>query len=187
MLYDRKLYRPQDSVMKALVIYDDLALATEANAILQRATYHPNAAVHWNLRPWRLDMLEFRPTADEALTDAADAHLIVLAICRTPSLPAWLIDWLKQWAALRQTPDAALAVIGDGRSKATPAQATVEMSRFARQYGLTVICEKHGEINDQLASLDPNLMERKSPVFPASPDFGNAPNRGAYRNWGLNE
>src|SRR5271156_3506883 len=99
MLYDRKLYRPQDSVMKALVIYDDLALATEANAILQRATYHPNGSVHWNLRPWRLDMLEFRPTADEALTDAADAHLIVLAICRTPSLPAWLIDWLKQWAA----------------------------------------------------------------------------------------
>jgi len=173
--------------MKALVIYDDLAVAAEANARLQRATHHPNAAVQWNLRPWRLDMLKSRPTADEALTDAADAHLIVLAIRRTPSLPAWLIDWLKQWATLRQTPDAALAVIGDEYAKASLAQATVELSRFARQYGLTVICEKPGEINDQPAFLDPNLNERKSPVFPAFPDFGNAPNHGADRNWGLNE
>jgi hypothetical protein len=173
--------------MKALVIYDDLAVAAEANAILQRATHHPNAAVQWNLRPWRLDMLESRPTAEDALIDAADAHLIVLAICRTPSLPVWLIDWLKQWAAVRQTPAAALAVVGDGYAKATLAQATVELSRFARQYGLAVICEKHGEINDQLAFLDPSLNERKSPVFPASPDFGNAPNHGANWNWGLNE
>jgi hypothetical protein len=173
--------------MKALVIYDDLAVAAEANAKLQRATHHPNAAVHWNLRPWPLDMLESRPTADEALIDAADAHLIVLAIRRTPSIPLWLIEWLKQWAARRQTPDAALAVIGDGYAKASLAQVTVELSRFARQYGLTVICDKHGETNDQPAFLDPDLNERKSPVFPASGDFGNAPNHGANRNWGLNE
>jgi hypothetical protein len=173
--------------MKALVIYDDLALASEANAILQRATHPPNAAVQWNIRPWRLDMLKSLPTADEALKDAADARLIALAIRRTSPLPAWLIDWLKQWAALRQTPDAALAVIGDGYAKASLAQATVELSRFARQYGLTVICEKHGEINDQPASLDPKLNERKSPVFPASPDFGNVPNHGSDRKWGLNE
>jgi hypothetical protein len=173
--------------MKALMIYDDLAVAEEANAILQRATHHPNAAMQWNLRPWRLDMLKSRPTADEALKDAADAHLIVFAIRRTPSLPAWLIDWLKQWAALRQTPDAALAVIGDGYAKASLMQASVELSRFARQYGLTVISEKHGEIYDQPAFLDPKLNERKSPFFPASPDFGNVPNQGADRNWGLNE
>jgi hypothetical protein len=85
--------------MKALVIYDDLAVAAEANAILQRATHHPNAAMHWNLRAWRLDMLKSRPTAVEALTDAADAHLIVIGLRRTPSLPAWLIDWLKRWAS----------------------------------------------------------------------------------------
>jgi hypothetical protein len=173
--------------MKALVIYDDLGVAAEANTILQRATHHPNAAVQWNLRPWRLDRLESRPAADEALIDAADAHLIVFAIRHTPSLPVWLIDWLKQWAALRQTPDAALAVIGDGYAKASVKQAIVELSRFARQFGLTVICEKHGEINDQPAFLDPNLNGRKLPIFPASPDFGNAPNHGADRHWGLNE
>jgi hypothetical protein len=173
--------------MKALVIYDDLAVAAEANAILQRATHHPNAAVQWNLRPWRLDTLKSRPTADEALTDAADAYLIVLAIRRTPSLPAWLINWLKQWVALRQTPDAALAVVGDRYARASQAQATDELSRFARQYGLTVICEKHGETNDQPAFLDPNSIKRRPPVFPASPDFGKLPNHGADRNWGLNE
>jgi hypothetical protein len=173
--------------MKALVIYDDLAIAAEANATLQRATHHPNAAVNWNLRPWRLEMLKSRPTADEALTDGADAHLIVFAIRRTPSLPLWLIDWLEQWAGLRQTPDAALAVIGFRYAKVSLAQATAELSRFARQYGLTVICGKHDEINDQPAFLDPNLNERKPRDLPASLPFGILPHHGADRNWGLNE
>src|SRR5271154_5711262 len=71
--------QPQDSTMKALIIYDDFYSAIKANASLQHSADKADLAVRWNIRPWRVDMLKFPPTADEALTEALDAHLIVLA------------------------------------------------------------------------------------------------------------
>jgi hypothetical protein len=187
MLCDRELYKPQDTAIKALVIYDDLAIAAEAIAALQHATYHTDAAVQWNLRPWRIDMLKFLPAADEALSDGADAHLIVFAIRRTSRLPVWLIEWLEQWAALRHTPDAALAIIGDGNAKTSSSQATVELCQFARRCGLSVICENHGEIDDAPAFFRDNSADSKSSVPPTAPRFGQAPNHGAHHAWGINE
>jgi hypothetical protein len=63
--------------MKAIVIYDDPAIATKAITALQRATHHQNATVKWNLRPWRIDMLKLPPTADHALIDGADAVALI--------------------------------------------------------------------------------------------------------------
>lgn len=48
-------------------------------------------------------MLRFAPTAEEAMSDAADAHLIVFAFRNTRSVPAWLMNWLGRWAVLRQS------------------------------------------------------------------------------------
>jgi hypothetical protein len=173
--------------MKAIVIYDDLAIATEAITALQRATHHQNAAVKWNLRPWRIDMLKLPPTANQALIDEADAHLIVFALRRTSSLPVWLIDWLEQWAALRHTRDAALAIIGDGNATAYLAQATVELSQFARRCGLTVICENHGEIDDEPDFFRDDSTDGKLSVLPTPPRFGQVVNHGDHHAWGINE
>jgi len=187
MLYGRKLYTPQDSALKAIVIYDDLAIATKAVAALQHATHHQNATVKWNLTPWPIDMLKLPPTADQALVDGADAHLIVFAVRRTSPLPVWLIDWLEQWAALRHTSDAALAIISDGTAKTSLAQATVELSQFARRCGLTVICENHGEIDDEPAFFHDNSTDSKLSLLPTPPRFGRVPSHGAHQAWGINE
>ena len=70
-------------------------------------------AGQWNIRPWRVDLLKFTPTADEALTEALDAHLIVFAGCSAQSLPFWLERWLEQSAKYRRIKDAALAAGSD--------------------------------------------------------------------------
>jgi hypothetical protein len=187
MLHGRKLHTPQDSAMKAIVIYDDLAIATKAITALQRASHHPNAAVKWNLRPWRIDMLTLQPTADQAIIDGADAHLIVFALRRASSLPVGLIDWLEQWAALRHTPDAGLAIIGEGNAKASLAQATVELSQFARRCGLTVICDNRGEINDESAFFRDNSTNSESSALSTHPELRRGANHGAHYAWGINE
>src|SRR5580700_6848078 len=153
--------------MKALIFYDDLDCALNTKGILHDASHHAGVTVQWTIRPWRLNMLQFSPTAEEALKDAADAHLILFAVRHTPLLPAWLMDWLDRWAALCQTPDVALAVIGDGADKASVAPATVELSRFARRYGLTVIREDTGEIDAKSTVLNPGLTESNSPASPS--------------------
>src|SRR5271170_2880640 len=91
----------QDSTMKALIIYDDFYSALKANASLQHSAHKADLAVQWNIRPWRVDMLKFPPTADEALTEALDAHLIVFAGHSAQSLPFWLERWIEQWIKSR--------------------------------------------------------------------------------------
>jgi hypothetical protein len=148
--------------MKALIIYDDLTCAANTNAALHRAAHQADVSVRWDIRPWPLNMLEFSPTADRALSDAVTAHLIVFAICRSPSVPAWLMNWLERWAALRQVPDPALAVVGDRDAKSPPATATVDVSRFSRQFGLCFIRHDDEEADDDLRILDPASTECKA-------------------------
>src|SRR5277367_1867006 len=102
-----RLNAPQDSTMKALVIYEDFACAEKANTALQHSAQNADVKVQWHIRPWRVDMLKFPPTAEEALTEALDAHLIVFVCRGVQSLPFWLQDWLEHWAKCRQIEDAA--------------------------------------------------------------------------------
>src|SRR5882672_6063426 len=120
----KKLNQPQDPTMKALIIYDDFDSAFKANATLQHSAQKADCAVQWNIRPWRVDLLKFPPTADEALTEALDAHLIVFAGHSAQSLPFWLERWLEQWAKLRRVKDAALAVVSAGNSAAISSVST---------------------------------------------------------------
>jgi len=157
--------------MKALIVYDDATCAATTNAILQRATDRADISVKWDIRPWRLNMLRFTPTAEEAMGDAADAHLIVFAIRNTQSLPTWLMNWLERWAVLRQSPGAALAIIGCGT-----AEASVAMRQFARRFGLGFIWEGQEPQLGVGFLIEAASTEYKLSVFPTPLDFGNRPN-----------
>ena len=98
--------------MKTLIIYDDVTRAANTNAVLHRVAHRADMAVKWDIRPWRLNMLKLPATAGLALRDAVDAHLIVFAVRRINKPHVWLMNWLEQWAALRQTHDAALCFRG---------------------------------------------------------------------------
>jgi hypothetical protein len=178
---------PRNSTMKALIIYDDVTRAANTNAVLHRVAHRADMAVKWDIRPWRLNMLKLPATAGLALRDAVDAHLIVFAIRRINKLHVWLMNWLEQWATLRQTPDAALALVGDGTAKASMAPATVAMSRFARQNGLSFFFNNHGEINNKPAFSDPSPNEEISYVLAPSPPVRPAPNSSAHLAWGIND
>src|SRR5277367_6722934 len=128
--------------MKALVIYDDFVCAEKANAALQHSALNANVRVQWNIRPWRVDMLKFPPTAEEALTEAMDAHLIVFVGRRVQSFPFWLQDWLEHWAKCRRIKGAALAVIGVGSIEMMSSQSN--LSQFAKRQGLSVIFDDNG-------------------------------------------
>src|SRR4029077_13046842 len=88
--------------MNALIIYDNFSSATTAVATLQRAAHHAELDAQWNMRPWRVDVLRLPSAADEALREAADADLIVLAGPQAYPLPTWLKEWLERWAKRRQ-------------------------------------------------------------------------------------
>lgn len=140
--------------MKALIIYDDFTSAVKANAALRHSAHSVDFSVQWNIRLWRADMLKFAPTSEAALSEAADAHLIVF-VCRiAQSLPFWLEHWLEHWAKCRQIEDTALAVYCEGSADAPSIPAILELSQFATRHGLNFI------FSDNMA-MTPSSIEDK--------------------------
>ena len=173
--------------MKALIIYDNFAFAARANTMLQEAADRGDAAIRWNIRPWRVDSLNMVSQAAEALMDAADTHLIVFAGHRAQSVPLWLLDWLERWVACRQIKDAAFAVIGGRNGEALSMPATPELSRFASQHGLSFITDGSFVVGD-----DEGFQTRREIKDEPSPSlvhsrFMDAPAGYGYRGWGIND
>jgi hypothetical protein len=141
-----------EPTMNAVIIYDDCAGAAKAKLMLERAARRADAALLWIVKPWRLDLLVPSLAADAALTDAADAHLMVLVLRHSPLLPAWLQDWFAQWAARRQVQDAALALWDGGNGDMLPATIERDLSQFAERHGLSFIYGGVGPAEDESAT-----------------------------------
>jgi hypothetical protein len=177
----------QHFVMKAFIIYQDFTSATKANMALQHSAQYSDVRVQWNIRPWRVDMLKFPPTAAEALADATDAHLIVFAGCCTRSIPHCLQDWLDKWAGCRQIETAALAIFGGENTDDLSASAAPALSQFAERHGLSVIFDAHSIMEHGQAFPPEILLEHKLPQSPPPPQGLNLPNPDQNRRWGINE
>lgn len=171
--------------MKALIIYDNFAFAARANEMLQRAANQADAAMRWNIKPWRVDALNLHRSAEEALMDATDAHLIVFAGHRAQALPNWLLNWLERWAVCRQIADAAFAVVGGRNGDALSMPATPELSRFAGRHGLNFITDDEAVTNNEEEF--PNTPEEKVMPSLVRSHLINVPSGASYRGWGIND
>ncbi len=136
-----------DATLNVVIIYDTFDLAVKARVMLER--HRTNEPTNWNIKPWRVDVLKQPAGAEEALTEAAEAHLILLAVRHVlPFLP-WLVDWLERWAIGRQVQEAALAVWDDGITAAHSARAIPELSQFAGRHGLSLIFDSEDSVTKQ--------------------------------------
>jgi len=172
--------------MNAVVLYDTFDFAAKANAMLERAAHWTDEAMHWSVKPWRVDMLKLPPAAEAALAEAAEAHLMVLELRQVPSLLPWLGDWLERWAACRQVQDAALAVWDGGNAVSRSARATPELSQFAGRHGLSLIFNDNALVEDKSAILASDLHEREVALTPTLQRILEQSEQG-YQHWGLNE
>jgi hypothetical protein len=152
--------------MKALIIYDSFAAAAKANATLKHSTESLAFDVRWNVRPWRVDMLKFPPTAEEVLTDALDAHLVVLAGRIAQPLPSWLLVWLEHWAKCRHIGEAAIAVFGIGKAIQFSSLETSNLVEFVNRHGLGLFYVGSDELEDGRVIELGSVRELKSGVSP---------------------
>jgi hypothetical protein len=110
-----------EMTLKAAIIYDDFDFAARAAALLERVAIRADEAMRWDVKPWRLDVLQEPSLADDALGETTDADLIVVALRKAPLQPDELTGWLVSWAMKRQTVDAAMMVFcPEGNAASTP-------------------------------------------------------------------
>ena len=148
--------------MNAVVVYDTFDSAVKARRVLERDW--AGEPTYWNVKPWRVDMLKIPPAAEVALTEAADAHLMLIAVPRFETFLPWLVDWLERWATCRKVKEAGLAV-WDCR---TLAHARPELSQFAERHGMSLICDAAPLVEDKSSMVAQDLHD-------------------PYQHWGINE
>ena len=151
--------------MNIVIIYDKFDFAAKVNAMLERATHRTDETADWSVKLWRADLLKLPPTAEAALAEAVEAHLIMLAVRQVQSLLPWLMAWLERWATRRQIQEAALAVWGGGSADTRLARATPELSQFARHHGLSLIFDDHAMAEDQ-SSMDASDLHKREVSLP---------------------
>jgi hypothetical protein len=129
-------------------------------------------------------MLELSPAAEAALAEAAEAHLIVLALRQVQSV---LVDWLERWATCRQVQEAALAVWDGGNADTRSARVTPELTQFAGRYGLSLIFDDNALVEDKSSMFASDLHEREVTLTPTLQHILERPVRDNYQHWGINE
>jgi len=161
--------------LNAVIIYDDPASAVKVNTMMERVFNRTGQVALWNVKPWRLDLLNLPPMATRALSDTADAHLIVFALHPAQSTPRWLLAWLEQWARNRQIQEAALAVFTAGDD--VPPAPAPELPQFAKRHGLNFIFQDSGLATPEAAISARHLRDRE---IPEADEF-------THQDWGINE
>jgi hypothetical protein len=171
--------------IKALIIYDDVECAKRAISILRRTSLLSSVPSQWEFKPWRADILSLPTAGKEALKEAVDADIIVLADLSGHGLRSGLMNWLQCWTARRTSTEPAL-VLTHAASSSEPSQ---EFFNFATQNDLDLIVEANQVGLEQLvdALVEPTV---ESPAYPSSDQLlvmqpGSSKN--SYRYWGINE
>jgi hypothetical protein len=142
---------------------------------------------HWIVKSWPVISLISASLGKEALIEANDCHLVILPMRRVHSFPSWLRDWFHRWAALREIPDAAVAVIDDGACDEFSRPVSPELARLVLLHNLNLFIEQGSAVG--------NATE-KAVNPPREPDFSallelrrlnNAVASNSIRNFGINE
>ena len=172
------------ATMNAVIIYDRFDLASKAKAMLERAAHRTNETMHWSFKPWRVDVLKLPPAAETALAEAAEAHLIVLAVRQVQSL---LVDWLERWATFRQVQEAALAVWDGGNADTRRAREIPELSQFAGRHGLSLLLDDNALVADKSSMFASDLRKREVSMTATLQRILAQPVRDHYEHWGIND
>jgi hypothetical protein len=171
----------------ATLIYEEGATAKRACAALQLAAHCSKRDAHWDINPWRLDVLRSPVAWDEALREAADANLIAVAVSGVHSFPAPLMEWLECWAKGRHVGNAALAVIRD-RGEEEPSSSTARnWSRFTARHGLDLIIDAGRTSDVERPDAFRNLVDRNWLLPAKSLVAISASIHDPNRHWGINE
>ena len=94
--------------LKAVIIFDNIALAARAISALENAASNAGETIKWDIKSWQADVLKRPDLTGVTVAAAIDADLVVLALDRMRTASDELLDWLEHWSEHRKIEDAAI-------------------------------------------------------------------------------
>jgi hypothetical protein len=187
MSKSEKHHSSKDLIIKAVLLCDGFAFAARANTLLRGVGERAGVRVRWTIQCWPVNALSQATIAEEILVESAHTHLIVLPGRRAHSIPLWLYEWLERWAAVRQIPDAALAIIDDGNHTDYAKTVSPELNLMVQKHGLNLITGKGPAVNEVAQLFVRLLYEAESPTPLQRSHSTDMVTRDSFRGLGINE
>lgn len=174
-------------VLKAVIIYDNLAFVAQTSTTLQRVGRQTNANVRWRLVRVSVNTLNKAAVVQErSLAEALDAQLIVIPIHYACNLPDHLRDWLDHWALLREIQDSALAAVDNGVHDFTCAVSS-ELTLLVQKHGLNLIVDERSVTKTTTKLTDRLTHNHELPRSLRLRRANHMATRNLFRSFGINE
>ena len=180
------------SVLKVVIAHEDLNTCGEALAVLSRLAAQLESEFQIESDVWQMDrsiwdfeMLRDPELRKQAVTDAADADMIILSVCDS-ELPVSVQAWLESALLMKDGRPAALvallapAVAASGR----PSRPEAALRRLAGKYGLDFFCSANGQSRHIASSIE-SIISR----IGDDPSFADEaiPHAAGGREWGVTD
>src|SRR5688572_10774023 len=91
----RSLAPNLDSSVKVVIAYDNLDVAKRAEAVYDRLAQRLQQTFEFQQRLWRFDVLEEESLRAQAVRDAADADIVIVAMKDDKEVPEAVRSWLE--------------------------------------------------------------------------------------------
>jgi hypothetical protein len=151
-----------DMSVKVVIAYDNLDVARRAEAVYDRLAQRLEETFEFQQRLWRFDVLAEHSLRAQAVRDAADADIVIVAMKDDSELPEAVRDWLE--SLLRRTTGAAALVALLPR---TGAPARPYLEDVARRGGMDFFAQSSEEPKAQrapnIAPLHTDSLHRSRP------------------------
>ncbi len=176
----RNKFMALDSIA-AVILYDETASGFRAKDLCDRLALGLAGDVELRVNVWRTDVLKNPIEATLALSEAAAADLVVLALRSTTLVSTLVRQWLEDWGAAQHVEEAALVVLGGGAGDVLSPLGARQLQDFAASHGLKCFCQ-HEQALPGLDAGSGDARPHAVPVVPSLPEFP-----GSYFHWGLND
>ena len=81
--------------VKVVIVYDNLDVAKRAEAVYDRLTQRLEETFEFQQRLWRFDVLEEESLRAQAVRDAVDADIVIVAMKDDSEVPEAVRRWLE--------------------------------------------------------------------------------------------
>jgi hypothetical protein len=168
---------------EVVLAYQDFSSGIRAKEFFDRLVRDHGSLFHFLCHLWKFDVLLAPELGDQAVSDAANADMIVIAAHAQTELPHAVKDWVELWLRQTRTPGALVALLEDVQPPVGSPFAVPNYLREVAERGqMKFFCDNLGspEIEFPFA-----VTETQQPShFESGRNFRNSV---AHSHWGINE
>lgn len=171
---------------EVVLAYQDFSSGLWAKEFFNRLVRDHGRLFRFLCHLWKFDFLLAPGLSDQAVAEATDADMIVIATHNQTELPPVVKDWVELWLRRTRTPGALVALL-DGLQPpvGSPCAVGTYLSEVAERAQMKFFCKRLGspEMAFPVAVKEPQQRRRRT-SFGCEGDFGIPV---ASARWGLNE